>query len=155
MANTFNKKIQVAVDGSPQSDKAFALAVQLARDTGGEISIVHAIPDTRTGVLAEYGTRHGGMAIVKAYFDSAKKAALQWMEPLEKRAREQEVNAKGELLWETGKSAVQLITEYAKRNDVGLIVMGTRGRGGFKRLLLGSVAAGVVSHAPCSVMVVR
>ena len=52
-------------------------------------------------------------------------------------------------------SPVRGITGYASENGTDLIVMGTRGLGGFKRLLLGSVASGVVSYAPCSVLVAR
>ena len=49
----------------------------------------------------------------------------------------------------------EVILNYAKEKGVDLIVMGTRGLGGFKKLLLGSVSNGVVSHAPCSVLIVR
>jgi len=108
-----------------------------------------------TGSLVEYGTRYGSMAIVRKYYRWAEKEAIEWLKPLENRARQQEVNAKSEILWELGKSPVDLITEYAKKHSVDLIVMGTRGRGGFKRLLLGSVASGVVTNAKCSVLVVR
>lgn len=52
-------------------------------------------------------------------------------------------------------SVVQAITEKALEKGVDLIVVGTRGLGVFKRLLLGSVSKGVVSHAHCSVLVVR
>ena len=47
------------------------------------------------------------------------------------------------------------ITDYAKKKGVDLIVVGTRGMGGIKKLLLGSVAKGVVDSAGCSVIVVR
>ena len=47
------------------------------------------------------------------------------------------------------------IVQYAERENIDLIVVGTRGRSGFKRLLLGSTASGVVIHAHCPVMVVR
>ncbi len=47
------------------------------------------------------------------------------------------------------------IVEYAERENMDLIVIGTRGRSAFKRLLLGSIASGVVTHAHCPVMVVR
>ena len=47
------------------------------------------------------------------------------------------------------------IVEYAERGNIDLIVIGTRGRSAFKRLLLGSTASGVVTHADCPVMVVR
>jgi len=47
------------------------------------------------------------------------------------------------------------IVEYAERENIDLIVIGTRGRSAFKRLLLGSIASGVVTHAHCPVMVVR
>ena len=55
----------------------------------------------------------------------------------------------------TTKSLVAEIVDYAQSNNVDLIVVGTRGRSGFKKLLLGSVASGVVTYAHCHVMVVK
>lgn len=149
------KRIIAAVDGSVHSLNAFERAMELAKGQKAKLMIVHVIPDTRTGALVEFGTKYGSMAIVRAYLNAAEKEALEWLKPLETKAKQNGVNAETEILWEMGKSPIQLITEYAKKNAVDMIVMGTRGMGGFKRLLLGSVAGGVVAHAPCSVMVVR
>lgn len=149
------RMIIAAVDGSVHSLNAFEHALEIAKAQGAKLFIVHVVPDTMTGSLVEYGTRFGSMAIVQKYYRSAEKEAIEWLKPLENRARQQEVNAKSEILWELSKSPVDLITEYAKKHSVDLIVMGTRGRGGFKRLLLGSVASGVVTNAKCSVLVVR
>jgi nucleotide-binding universal stress UspA family protein len=52
-------------------------------------------------------------------------------------------------------SIADTIVNYAESKNVDLIVMGTKGRTGIKRFLLGSVASGVVAHAKCSVLVVR
>ena len=52
-------------------------------------------------------------------------------------------------------SIVSEIIEYAERENIDLIIMGTRGRTGFKKLLLGSVASGVVNFAHCPVLVIR
>ena len=52
-------------------------------------------------------------------------------------------------------SIVGEIIEFADKEKVDLIILGTRGRTGFKKLLLGSVAEGVVTHSSCPVMVVR
>jgi len=52
-------------------------------------------------------------------------------------------------------STVQGIVEFASNEKVDLIVIGTRGLSGFKRLLIGSVSSGVVAHAHCPVLVVR
>ena len=54
----------------------------------------------------------------------------------------------------SNKSAADII-DYAENNNVNLIVVGAKGRRGFKRLLLGSVASGVVTYAHCTVLVVR
>ena len=56
---------------------------------------------------------------------------------------------------ETAGSVIQAITEYAAGEKIDLIVIGTRGLGGFKKMLLGSVSSGVVEHAHCPVFVVR
>ena len=50
---------------------------------------------------------------------------------------------------------VEQICQFAEKNAVDLIVMGSHGRSGFKRLVLGSVSNAVVNHAPCAVTVVR
>lgn len=52
-------------------------------------------------------------------------------------------------------SVVGTIVEYVERKNIDLIVMGTRGRSGFKRLLLGSTASGVVTYAHCPVLIVK
>jgi nucleotide-binding universal stress UspA family protein len=148
-------KIMVAVDGSPNSMKAFDHALRLVEELQTELIIIHVISDPRTGLLVEYGTRHGSMAVVHAYVEAAKKEAIQWLKPLEARAKQNGINTKTEILWKAGKSPVSMITEYAKKHSIDLIVIGTRGLGGFKRLLMGSVASGIVSHSSCSVMVVR
>ena len=53
------------------------------------------------------------------------------------------------------RSLVGTILDYAEHVGVDLIVMGTRGRSGFNRLLLGSTASGVVTYAHCPVLVVK
>ena len=53
-----------------------------------------------------------------------------------------------------GKPSMEIV-RYAKDNDTDLIVMGSRGRSGVEELLLGSVSAQVIHHAPCSVTIVR
>jgi nucleotide-binding universal stress UspA family protein len=52
-------------------------------------------------------------------------------------------------------SVVAAIVNYADREKADLIVIGTRGRSGVSRMLLGSVASGVVTYAPCPVLVVK
>lgn len=53
------------------------------------------------------------------------------------------------------KSIVGEIIELATKRKIDLIVIGTRGLGGFRRLIQGSVSSGVVTHARCNVLVVR
>ena len=64
------------------------------------------------------------------------------------------VKVRGEIV-ENVSSVVESIVDYAEEWKVDMIVVGTRGLTGFKKLLLGSVSTALVSHAPCSVLVVR
>jgi len=50
---------------------------------------------------------------------------------------------------------VETIINHAAKEHVDLIIVGTRGLGGFKKMLIGSVSSGVISHANCPVLVVR
>ena len=49
----------------------------------------------------------------------------------------------------------EIVSHYAESNNIDLIVIGTRGKSGFKKLLLGSVASGVVTYAHCPVLVIK
>jgi nucleotide-binding universal stress UspA family protein len=63
------------------------------------------------------------------------------------------VKVRGELL--EANSTVQALLEFASSEKADLIVVGTRGVTGFKKLILGSVSSGLVSHSECPVLVVR
>src|SRR3712207_2794195 len=60
-----------------------------------------------------------------------------------------------EMIETSSASAADEIIKYAKEKGVDLIVVGTKGRSGLRKTLLGSVASKVVTHSPCSVLVVR
>ena len=60
-----------------------------------------------------------------------------------------------EMVETSSASAADEIIRYAKEKDVDLIVVGTKGRSGMSKALLGSVASKVLSYSPCSVLVVR
>ncbi|HZF21360.1 MAG TPA: universal stress protein [Dongiaceae bacterium] len=87
-------------------------------------------------------------------YEEAKKKAMKYVEEAATRAKNRGVDAKGEVL-ENAPSIVQAITGYASQEKVDLIVVGTKGLSGFKKLLIGSVSSGVVSHANQPVLVTR
>lgn len=153
----FLKKIVVAVDGSVHSEMALDYAIRLAKAFEAEIQIVHAIKQseiTRT-VLAQTFSSKAALTEDELY-EGLKKEASKWIENYERKARSAGIAAvNSRILAEAGKSEVQMITEHAEAAKADAIIVGSRGLGTFKRLVLGSVASGVVSHALCPVFVVR
>jgi nucleotide-binding universal stress UspA family protein len=77
-----------------------------------------------------------------------------WFEEFIHAAKRDNVELKTELI-SSHRPVDYVILEYADEKNIDLIVVGTRGRSGFKRLLLGSVASLVVSYAHCPAMVVK
>jgi nucleotide-binding universal stress UspA family protein len=69
-------------------------------------------------------------------------------------ARDYGIKATWEIL-PSAESIVGQIVDYADREKIDMIVIGTRGLGGFKRMIIGSVSSGVVTHTHCPVLVVR
>ena len=148
------QKILVAVDGSEGSRKASDVAVELAEKFGAQLYVLHAFrgyPEYMS--MFPTAPSPSGEAI-REYEAYAKKAALEVVGRTVSLAEKRRVKVRPHTT-ETIGSAVQAITEYAAAEKVDLIVMGTRGMGGFKKMLLGSVSSGVVTHAQCAVLVVR
>ena len=146
-------RILVAVDGSKKATKAAKLAVKLAKGRRAKIMVVSVLtkpldvyafaPDLGFPPLGTYRS---------SYYYPIKEADAS-VDQAVSFAKGQGIEAKGCVL--KASSIIESITEYAKKHGIDLIVLGTRGSGGFSRLLLGSVSNGVVSHAHCPVMVVR
>lgn len=148
------QKILVAVDGSEGSRKASEVAVELAEKFGSQLFVLHAFrgyPEYMS--MFPTAPSPSGKAI-EEYEAYARKAALEVVGRTVSLAEKRGIKAKPHTT-ETIGSAVQAITEYAAAEKIDLIVMGTRGMGGFKKMLLGSVSSGVVTHASCDVLVVR
>jgi nucleotide-binding universal stress UspA family protein len=147
-------RILVAVDGSEGSAQASEAAVDLAEKFNAQLFVLNVFrgyPEYMT--LFPSAPSPSGEAI-QAYESYARKAALEVVGRTLSMAEKKGVKAKPQTS-ETVGSVVQAITDYAASEKIDLIVMGTRGMGGFKKMLLGSVSNGVVTHAQCAVLVVR
>jgi nucleotide-binding universal stress UspA family protein len=78
----------------------------------------------------------------------------KWFDEIKSKLRNTNISVTDKIIISVS-SIVGEIVGFADKEKVDLIILGTRGRTGFKKLLLGSVAQGVVSHSSCPVMVVR
>lgn len=149
------RKILVAVDGSAPSENAVSYATRLAEVVKAELVLTHVIEDIKMAGAIGAQAKYGNVSLVEGYNRARKESALQWMALLEAKARDKKLKTKSEILYDTNNSVTGTIVDYAKNNDVDLIVVGTRGHSKFKQLLVGSVASGVSQHAHCPVLVVR
>jgi nucleotide-binding universal stress UspA family protein len=137
------ENILVAVDGSKHSDAAFDVATDIAQKYSSQLFILHVFQGgTGSGTLVssefEDDMRFVGQQILDSYEAKAKQKGLQ--------------NVR--MFLQEG-DAAKRIMETANEIDCGLLLMGSRGRGGFKELLLGSVSHKVTNHADCSVLMVK
>jgi nucleotide-binding universal stress UspA family protein len=130
------KRIVVGVDGSPQSEVALRWAVDQARATHADISAVMAWQ-----IPATYG--YGDLLAMR---DSAEKS----LQEIVNTVSDPDVHVVGRFV--DGGSAGVLIEAG---DNADLLVVGSRGRGGFKGLLLGSVSTQCVHHASCPVVVIK
>ena len=146
------KRILVAVDGSENATHAARVAIALAKKFGAELIVCHVIP-TPSYSLAQAGMV-GPATIPSDYFAAARKDAKKVVDEAVRLAEMEGVKAIG-VIRDNVFSVVEAIVNLAEDRNVDLIVIGTRGLTGFRRLLIGSVSSGVVSHAHCSVFVVR
>lgn len=145
------------MDGSPGSEKALEYAIQLARVYEAEMQIIHAIRHielSKTVMRRSFSSK--AAFSTEELYEDLKREAYRWIDEYERKAKSAGVtNVTTKILVETGKSEVQMISEHANAVKADMIVMGSRGLGTFKRLVLGSIANGVVSHAHCPVLIVR
>ena len=146
------KRLLVAVDGSHNAARAAKVAVTLAEKFGAELIVCQVIPTP--GYSLAQAAMVGPATILSDYFAAAHKDAKTVVDEAVRLAEMEGVKAIG-VIRDNVFSAVEAIVKLAEDRNVDLIVIGTRGVTGFRRLLMGSVSSGVVSHAHCSVLLVR
>lgn len=148
---TLSKKIIVAIDGSPQSDKAAEEAVRLAAVSGtrfkSQLFALMVLP--KSGAPAEKDVLPGSGTVPVADIGEAQRRMFY---VVEKSAREAGVEFESFAAY--GDPAAEIL-RLAEEKECDVIVIGSSGKGRFKRALLGSVSTEVALQAHISVYIVR
>jgi len=143
------ERILVPVDGSPTSDLGLAEAIKLARLTGARLFLLHAVDMTAIAITPE------AAAVAPKLLDAMHDAGEQLLAKTTAAVRSAGLSAETALVEAMASRVSDLVVEHAKKWRADLIVIGTHGRRGVGRLLLGSDAEQVVRHAPVPVLLVR
>ena len=140
------KRILVPVDGSETSNRALVAALQMARETSGRVRLLHAIDELAYLSAFEYSGQ---------VLEAARKGGAKTLEDAAAIATASGVPADHKLVEVTGQRLGEVVADEARNWDADLIVIGTHGRRGVSRVLLGSGAEQVLRLAPVPVLAVR
>ena len=141
------EKILVPYDASSYANHAFDEALKIAEKFGSKITAVTVLgPNTQ---------HTGGISLERAIEiqDEHEDAATKILKDLEVLAKEKGVEFSFSVIFEP--SPYKGIVNFSNSNSIDLIVIGSHGRSGIKKALLGSVASGVVEHANCPVLIIK
>jgi len=142
-------RILLATDGSEEAETAARAAVEIATATGSELHILFALFVDETLPYPHPYARERWEASV----ERAKRRAREFVDEQAERIEDEGGRVKdAHLAFGTPE---QEIVKLGEELDAGLIVLGSRGQGGIRRALMGSVSESVVRHAHCPVLVVR
>ena len=153
------ERILVPLDGSEHSVKALRVGIQIAKNFGGKLMLLHVYSVAVTPIVVPEPTTLSPSGIpvvtpaeVSKMVEAAREVGRRILDDAEMEARSESVQVESML---AEGNSVQEITRLAKEGNFDLIVMGVRGVSKLRELLLGSVSEGVMKHAPCPVLVVK
>lgn len=148
------QRILVAVDGSKPSIDAGTQAIDIAKRFDAELIALYVVsPDVRYNYLEDVITPRLPKAL-KDVVMIAMQRGEKHVDKVKQKASEKNVKVKTDVVIGIS-SVVKEIIEYAEKNRIDMIVIGSRGFSGIKKMLLGSVAGGVVTYAHCPVLVTK
>lgn len=149
------KKILVAVDYSDKSLEAAEYALLMAKNMNAFL-ILLSILQTEPWSYGKRPYEWGSQEKLDKAYSKEKKEGEQTMHDIRIKAEKIGIAVRTDIIMTPQtKSVASAIIEYAENEEVDLIMVGTRGRSGIKRMLLGSVATGIVTYAHCPVLVVK
>ncbi|WP_316505334.1 universal stress protein [Nitrosopumilus sp.] len=141
------KNILVPFDGSGYSEKAFEKALEIAEKFESDLivmTVVQSKISDSTGMSLER---------LQEIQDDEEGLATTMLKKLEVKAKEKNVPFSIKIIHNPSSS--EGIVNYADSNNIDLVVMGSHGRTGFRKIVLGSVANGVVGHSKCPVLITK
>ncbi len=147
-------KILLAMDGSEPSFRAAKHAIHLAKVENAEVTALHVLENVKQGGVIGLRARYGDIKIVKAFLKYSEEKARHWMEKVEEEAKSNGVKVKTEIIPDQSSKAEEIL-KFAEKNKIDIIIIGTRGLTGFKKMILGSVANAIVGNAKCPVLIIK
>lgn len=146
----------VAIDGSKESMHAANCAIGVAKRYDAILVVLTVLPqELRYDYEIAQVDPEVPMTPVKGVVElSRMEIEGEWFTGIKKNALASNVKIETEILME-GKSVVADIIEYSEKQSIDLIVIGTKGKTGLRRLILGSVSQGILAYAHCPVLLVR
>ena len=158
MQENHYSRILVAIDGSTTSIHATDYAISIALKNGSQLFVLYVID------AYEYSRLSSSIVLAPTFgsekYLEEKNEAEKLMNKIKERFRLKMKNntkfkePKTEIV-EGIKSVATTIMEYAESENIDLIIIGSRGRTSFKKLLLGSISSNVMKNAHCAVLVIR
>lgn len=146
-------KIVAPIDGSKNSMEAAEYALKMAQKYGSQVAFVYVVNiDQNLQLLGIYRLSYPDS--IKKKVEESRVEAQKWFTEIIRNAEQRRVSIKTDVI-DSPMSVVAALVNYAEQEKANLIVIGTRGRSGISKMLLGSVASGVVTYAPCPVLVVK
>jgi nucleotide-binding universal stress UspA family protein len=155
-AQSLYKRILVPIDRSGYKDKIINHGIKLAKALGSEIYVIHVIDVSFAARQIDTAavTQEGNAVYKEAYEDAMKKQAESIVGEAKLIGEKEGIRVATEVVSDVHPVA-EVIIDYAKKKDIDLILLGTKGLAGLEKFLLGSIASQVISRANCPVLAVR
>ena len=147
-------KILVAVDGTATSNRGLAFAVGLAKEQGATLYVLHVMDELMITPMLD-GAAPGTPGYVDRVLASIRESGRKLLARAEATASKSISDVHADMVASAGQPVASAILRYAKRVRADLIVLGTHGRRGLRRLVMGSDAEAVLRGASVPVLLVR
>jgi len=148
------QRILVPVDGSATSNRGLRTAIGLAHDQKAALVLLHVVDELLVTPMGDGGV-YVSPRFVDEFAAALRAQGAKVLARAEAQARKAGVGCRPVLAETLGRPVAEIIVAHAKRCRADLIVLGTHGRRGLARAVMGSDAEGVVRTSPVPVMLVR
>jgi len=141
------KNILVPYDGSSYALRAFNKAVEIAKQHNSNLKVVACLD------IANLGGWYIDKRFNKEIMKNAKNLTKKLFSKLDNIAKKNSIILDSKII--ESNNTVKSLISYTKSKNIDLIVMGSSGRGGFDKILLGSVSNGVMQKVKCPVLIIK